>query len=137
MNDTSALDITKMAAVFGALSDPNRLLLLQQLQQGHLCACELMERTGLSQSKLSYHMRKMVEVGLVQVREDGKWAYYSVNTTVRDQAIIQLLNLTMPAPVASSAGCSCPPGECNCGKIASEIAGKPVASACCAGKKAP
>lgn len=136
MNETSALELEQMAAVFGALSEPKRLLLLQHLQQGHLCACELMERTGLSQSKLSYHMRKMVEVGLVQVRENGKWVYYSVNTTMRDQAIIELLRLTMPCTTPTNSGCSCPPGSCNCDKITAEIAGKPVSSACCSSKTA-
>lgn len=64
---------------FKALSDSNRLWILEILIQGEHCACKLLELLDVSQSTLSHHMKILTEASLVTVRKDGKWAHYSLS----------------------------------------------------------
>lgn len=80
-----------------ALGDPIRygilLLLLERQneqfpmardQQG-VCNCDIMVAFKMIQSRVSYHMRELVETGLVHEEQRGKWKYYSVNPgTLKD-----------------------------------------------------
>jgi len=67
------------AKVFQALSDPNRLMILEMLQSKERCACELLEDMKIVQSTLSHHMKILCESGLVDSRRHGKWMYYSLS----------------------------------------------------------
>ena len=67
------------AKVFKAFCDENRLRVLDQLRGGEQCACVLTERLGIGQSALSYHMKILVESGIVSTRQEGKWTHYSIN----------------------------------------------------------
>ena len=67
------------AAVFKALCDPNRLMILEILQSGEKCACKLLEDLDIGQPTLSHHMRILCESGFVDGRRDGKWMHYSIN----------------------------------------------------------
>lgn len=62
-----------------ALSDPNRLVILDQLKDGERCACNILELLKISQPTLSHHMRILCEAGLVNCRRDGKWMHYRLN----------------------------------------------------------
>ncbi|MDF2907378.1 MAG: putative transcriptional regulator [Herbinix sp.] len=62
-----------------ALSDPNRLVILDQLKDGERCACNILELLKISQPTLSHHMRILCEAGLVNCRRDGKWMHYRIN----------------------------------------------------------
>jgi len=65
--------------VFKALSDQNRLNILELLQTGEKCGCTLLDELNIVQSTLSHHMKLLVECQLVKSRKDGKWTYYSFN----------------------------------------------------------
>lgn len=69
------------AAVFRALSDPARVRIVNLLatSSGPVCICELIEPIGLSQPTISHHMKKLVDAGLLEREQDGKWAHYSIN----------------------------------------------------------
>lgn len=84
---------TENAKVFKALCDPKRLVILEILRQGEQCACKIIERTGIAQSALSYHMKILVDSSLVDSRQDGKWTYYQISEPSKDTAIILLKNL--------------------------------------------
>ena len=66
-------------AGFRALSDPIRLQVLESLRQGEMCVCDLCDRLGVSQSKLSFHLRTLRDAALVSGRQEGRWVYYSLN----------------------------------------------------------
>ena len=66
-------------AGFHALSDPIRFQVLELLRSQELCVCELCEHLGVTQSKLSFHLKILKEVGLVRSRQEGRWIYYSLN----------------------------------------------------------
>jgi len=70
---------TVLAARFHALSDPLRLQVINLLREQELCVCELCEQLGVSQSKLSFHLKTLKEALLVRSRQDGRWIYYSLN----------------------------------------------------------
>jgi ArsR family transcriptional regulator, arsenate/arsenite/antimonite-responsive transcriptional repressor len=67
------------AKVFKAFCDENRLRVLECLREGEKCACALIEDLGIGQSALSYHMKILVESGIVSARQEGKWTHYSIS----------------------------------------------------------
>ena len=67
------------ALVFKALSDPTRLVIIDMLSCGELCACVILEKFEFTQPTLSYHMKALCDSGLVNGRKQGKWMYYSLN----------------------------------------------------------
>ena len=44
-----------------------------------LCVCEFENHFGMGQSKVSYHMRKLKDAGLVREEKRGRWHYYSID----------------------------------------------------------
>lgn len=79
MTATSPTVPTLVVSGFQALSDPLRLQVLELLRSQELCVCELCDRLGTSQSKLSFHLKSLKEANLVRGRQEGRWIYYSLN----------------------------------------------------------
>jgi ArsR family transcriptional regulator len=70
------------ALYFKALSDPNRLMIVDMLSCGELCACVILEKFQITQPTLSHHMKILCDCKLINGRKDGKWTYYSLNDEV-------------------------------------------------------
>lgn len=66
--------------VFKAFDDKNRLAILDFLNHGEQCACDILTQLKISQSTLSHHMKILVESGVVSSRKEGKWTYYKIST---------------------------------------------------------
>jgi len=68
------------AELFRALGDPARVRIVNVLatNAGPVCVCELTEPLGLAQPTVSHHMKKLLDAGLVDREQRGKWAYYSL-----------------------------------------------------------
>ncbi|MHC5280904.1 ArsR/SmtB family transcription factor [Listeria kieliensis] len=62
-----------------ALSDANRLMILDMLSCGELCACEILEKMKITQPTLSHHMKILCACGLVLCRKEGKNMFYRLN----------------------------------------------------------
>ena len=62
-----------------SLSDPIRLNILELMMNGEICVCDIVKVTGLSQSKISYHIKILKDSGLISDRQEGRWVYYSLN----------------------------------------------------------
>ena len=77
----------KYVPAFKALSDETRLKIIDMLSCGELCACEILESFSIAQSTLSYHMKILVECGLVNGVRDGAWMRYSINKTKTDAVL--------------------------------------------------
>jgi ArsR family transcriptional regulator, arsenate/arsenite/antimonite-responsive transcriptional repressor len=85
------VDIVKVSK---ALSDPIRYKIMEMLVHAEnccspsitrgccsgICNCDIMSQLGMIQSKVSYHMKELVEAGLVHEEQRGKWKYYTLNT---------------------------------------------------------
>jgi ArsR family transcriptional regulator len=69
------------AEVFRALGDPARVRIINLLATNPepVCMCNLIEPLGLSQPTVSHHCKKLLDAGLVDREQRGKWAYYSLN----------------------------------------------------------
>lgn len=93
------------AKVFKAFCDENRLQILQLLRSGEKCACVLLEYLNLGQSGLSYHMKILVESGVVESRQDGKWMHYKISEKGSAYAYALLKELTTPATVSEGNQC--------------------------------
>ena len=69
------------AELFKALSDPARVRIVNILatRDGEpVCVCDLVQPLGLSQPTVSHHMKKLLDAGLVEREQPGKWAYFSL-----------------------------------------------------------
>ena len=64
--------------VMKALADRNRLRILNLLQDGPLCVCDLEEALALNQSNLSRHLAKLKQAGLLKSKKEGLFIYYSL-----------------------------------------------------------
>jgi len=73
---------SKYIGLFKALSDINRLMIVDMLSCGELCACEILERFDITQPTLSHHMKVLCDCSLVNMRKDGKWIYYTLNQSI-------------------------------------------------------
>lgn len=72
-------DATRTATQFKALGDSTRLRIMQILAaNGSVCACDLEEPLGLSQSTVSHHLRQLTDAGLISREKRGTWAFFSV-----------------------------------------------------------
>jgi len=89
--------VDQLVALGRALSDPIRVRMLSMMAEGRgccdfsdsgvptvegeegICVCEFENQFGMGQSKVSYHMRKLKDAGLVREERRGKWAFYSLD----------------------------------------------------------
>ena len=68
---------------FKALADQKRLQLLSILcEQGSVCVCDLTELLDMPQSKLSYHLKLLLDADIIMKEKKGTWNYYSINSQV-------------------------------------------------------
>jgi ArsR family transcriptional regulator, arsenate/arsenite/antimonite-responsive transcriptional repressor len=75
------------AGLFRALADPARVRIVNLLATSEgepVCVCHLIEPLGLSQPTVSHHMRKLLDAGLVEREQRGKWAYFSLKRDAVD-----------------------------------------------------
>ena len=73
MNDT------KVAEIFKAICDENRIKILKMLSTGEKCACKLLDALDVTQPTLSHHMKILCDSGVVVGRKEGKWTHYSIS----------------------------------------------------------
>ena len=89
--------VDRLVALGRALSDPIRVRMLSMMADGRsccdfsasgipveegeegICVCEFEEVFAMGQSKVSYHMRKLKDAGLVREERRGKWVFYSLD----------------------------------------------------------
>ncbi len=93
------------ARVFKAFCDEKRLRILELLRGGEKCACVLLEQLDLGQSGLSYHMKILVESGIVESRQEGKWTHYKISEKGSAYASALLKSLTTPNTVIEEDVC--------------------------------
>lgn len=107
-------DVTRLAQIARALSDPIRLKMLGVLARGReccelpdictrnvpgsgtpagICVCEFQEQFGLGQSRTSYHLRVLKEAGLVTEETRGKWTFYELDRETLASALQSLQGL--------------------------------------------
>ena len=95
--DAGEREVERIVALGRALSDPIRVRMLGMIAGGRsccdlpdlgvpaeeedkgICVCEFEGYYGMGQSKVSYHLGKLKEAGLVREERRGKWSFYSLD----------------------------------------------------------
>lgn len=98
----------RLVALGRALSDPIRVRMLGMMAGGRgccslpdcgvpaedqdagICVCEFEAYFGMGQSKVSYHMKKLKEAGLVREEKRGKWSFYSLDHPAADRLLVEM-----------------------------------------------
>ena len=93
------------AKVFKAFCDVHRLQILELLRSGEKCTCQLLEDLDVGQSSISYHMKILVESGIVESRQDGKWTHYKISDKGSAEALELLKAITTTNTTAENCCC--------------------------------
>ncbi len=113
-NGAGEAQLERIVALGRALSDPIRARMLGMLAaeaaEGRgccdlpdlgapvgsdspgICVCEFEGYYGMGQSKVSYHLGKLKEAGLVREERRGKWSFYSLDRETAGQLLIETGN---------------------------------------------
>jgi ArsR family transcriptional regulator len=85
--EVDATDRTAEAALFRALADPHRLVILATLARAEdeVCVCDFTGALPLEQPTVSHHLRILREAGLVTCERRGTWVYYRIASGARDR----------------------------------------------------
>ncbi|MGH3653460.1 ArsR/SmtB family transcription factor [Glutamicibacter sp.] len=99
-SDIDALEVRngklQFAALFHALADPTRLLILDHLRTGEHKVRELTEHLGLAQSTVSAHLSCLKDTGLVLVRSQGRASIYSLGQSEALDALTAAASALLP-----------------------------------------
>lgn len=87
------MDLQGATHHFRLLADTTRLRLLLLLDREELSVAELAGITQLAQPRVSTHLAKLKEAGLVSDRRDGVFVYYRIASTISDPGLAELWQL--------------------------------------------
>ena len=114
--------IGRLVALGQALSDPIRVRMLAMMAEGRsccdlpdlgvpaededngICVCEFEDYFGMGQSKVSYHMRKLKDAGLVREERRGKWSFYSLDREAARELLGEAADRLLSDPEKRSVG---------------------------------
>ena len=117
--------VERLVALGRALSDPIRVRMLGMMADGRgccdfsdsgvpadegdegICVCEFEGVFGMGQSKVSYHMRKLKEAGLVREERRGKWSFYSIDREAAGALLGEAAERLLSSPEKRDAGVGC------------------------------
>ena len=98
------------AKIVKALSDGNRMKIVDILSCGEKCACDILEHFDFTQPTLSHHMKVLMDCGIVGSRREGLWTHYSLNNVNCNKLIFFIMNL-----VTDTEDCVCKDkSKCEC-----------------------
>lgn len=81
-----------MQQAYRALADPHRRTILRALRGGERTAGDLAAATGLRPAALTHHLTVLKLADLVRVERRGQFQVYSLNTTVFQDLLSELLS---------------------------------------------
>lgn len=81
-----ATTLVHCSSLLSLLADPTRVRLMSLLAREELSVAELTRVTGLAQSRVSTHLGKLREAGLVSLRKDGASTFYRQSSAMPEQA---------------------------------------------------
>ncbi|MEJ7568506.1 MAG: metalloregulator ArsR/SmtB family transcription factor [Gaiellaceae bacterium] len=78
LDDAAAVELESLLA---AIADRHRLKILNMLacaEGAAICVCEFTAALELAQPNVSYHLRQLVEAGVITRERRGRYSYYSL-----------------------------------------------------------
>lgn len=85
----------ELLAITKALADENRLRALGLLEGRELCLCQIVEVLRLASSTVSRHMSILQQARLVEMRKQGRWAWFSLPESDAPGAVHQTLAVVL------------------------------------------
>lgn len=80
-------------ATLRALGDPTRREILRALRAGDLTAGEISSRFPMTAASVSHHLSVLREAGLVRSERNGRNLVYSLETTVFQEFLQQMMTM--------------------------------------------
>ena len=74
-----------------ALADPTRREILRMLREKDLAAGEIAARFEMTAPTVSHHLSVLKEAGLVQAERNGRSVVYSIDTTVVQEFLGEMM----------------------------------------------
>ena len=74
-------EASELERVFKALADRHRVKILNRLLQAGgeaVCVCDLEDLLPLKQPAVSYHLKQLLQAGMLEREKRGSFAYYSI-----------------------------------------------------------
>ncbi len=96
--------LKRSAQRFHVLADPVRLQIILLLRDREMCVGDLSGTLGVNQPKVSYHLKRMLEEGLIKRRTECTWSYYSLCTDLRSWVNEELDSLLNEKPMVKARG---------------------------------
>jgi len=96
LGDAAAVELERL---FQALADRNRLKVVNMLAQAEgeaICVCEFQEALGLKQPTVSYHLKQLIDAGVIAREQHGRFAFYALQPGVLER-IADLVRPAVPA----------------------------------------
>ncbi|HSJ32495.1 MAG TPA: autorepressor SdpR family transcription factor [Longimicrobiales bacterium] len=87
-----------------ALGDPTRREILRALRRGDLTAGEIASRFPITGASVSHHLSVLKEAGLVQAQREGRTIVYSLESTVFQEFLSQMMTLLEVGEVGNGDG---------------------------------
>jgi DNA-binding transcriptional ArsR family regulator len=78
------------------MADPARREILRLLRDGEMTAGQLAERFDMTRPTMSHHFAVLAEADLIIRRRDGQTIWYGLNTTVLQDVVAWMMDLTEP-----------------------------------------
>jgi ArsR family transcriptional regulator len=75
-------DAAQLEVVFKALADRHRVKILNRLLSAGgaaVCVCDLEDLLELKQPTVSYHLKQLLNAGILEREQRGKFAYFSLS----------------------------------------------------------
>jgi ArsR family transcriptional regulator len=87
-DELSEQEAGELEALFGALADKNRVRIVSMLLKAGAdacCVCDFEPELGISQPTVSYHLKRLTDVGLLEREKRGTFAYYRLAPEALDR----------------------------------------------------
>jgi ArsR family transcriptional regulator, arsenate/arsenite/antimonite-responsive transcriptional repressor len=100
LTDQKAMELER---VFKALADRHRVKILNRLIGAGgeaICVCDFEEMLDLKQSTVSYHLKQLLDAGIVEREKRGSYAYFSLAPGALER-VCGLLGYSVQAPVVA------------------------------------
>lgn len=78
-----------------AITEPNRLRILCTLSKDKICVCELADKIGIQQNLMSFHLKTLHDVGILEKIREGNNIYYVIKNNWKNKIenIFQFLDI--------------------------------------------
>jgi ArsR family transcriptional regulator len=71
-------DPKELTAILNAIADPNRAKVLTILANKRICVIDLAQELGISHNLLSFHLKKLINAGILKKERSGNCYYYFI-----------------------------------------------------------